>query len=246
MPSPRSLALLQLRHLDSASPDFHGQLYNVLYGEEYNQYVPILQGDDLVWLAEYLDKVRRCISPPHSLLKPVQALDCLDPSGPAFRKCLRELRSRCGAGGILPTSYMLPPHRINVGSEPFASGGHCDVYEGTLDGSRICIKRIRVYTHLGPQKTARVRCRRRRFPRSPSLTEPTDLLSRGHNVETFEAPKHPIPTRCHYDSLPIHFELDAWRRPVGIHREEPQCGSTQTGRCPSYRDYPLLTPLSAI
>ena len=217
--------MLQLRHLDRSSPDFHDQLYNVLYGEEYSQYVPILQGDDLVWLADFLDKVRRCISPPRSLLKPAQALDCLDPSGPIFRKCLRELRSRCGAAGVLPTSYTLPPHRLNVGSDPFASEGYGDVYEGTLDGSRVYIKRMRVYPD-GPQKAARVRCRRRRFPCSQLLTEPTDLLSPGHNVETLDAPKRPTPIGRHCGSLPAHFELDVWRRPTRIHQEEPQCGST--------------------
>ena len=217
MPSPSSLALLQFRHLDRSSPDFGDQLCNVLYGSEYEQYGPNIQGDDLVWLVNYLDEVRCRVSPPHSLLKPAQALDCLDPSGPAFRKCLRELRSRCGAGGILPISYILLPHRINVGSEPFASGGFGDVYKGTLDGSMVCIKRIRVYTPDGPQKAARVRCRRRRFPCSQLLTEPTDLLSRGRDVEALETPKYPIPTGCHYHSLAARFELDVRRRPARIH-----------------------------
>ena len=111
-----------------------------------------------MWLVDYLDKVLRRVTFPNSPLKPVQALDVLDPSSPAFRKCLRELRNRCGAGGILPTSYTLSPHLLNVGSEPFASGGRGDVYEGTLDGSRVCIKRVKVYTQGDPQKAARVRC----------------------------------------------------------------------------------------
>ena len=66
MPSPRSLALLQLRHLDKCSPEFHDQLCNVLYGEEYIKRVPDLQGDDLVWLVDYLDKVRHRITFPYS------------------------------------------------------------------------------------------------------------------------------------------------------------------------------------
>ena len=217
MPSPSSLALLQFRHLDRSSPDFGDQLCDVLYGSEYNQYALNIQGDDFMWLVNYLDEVRCRVSPPHSLLKPAQALDCLDPSGPAFRKCLRELRSRCGTGGILPASYILPSRRLNVGSEPFAAGAYGDVYEGTLDGSRVCIKRIRMYNPDGPQKAARVRCRRRRFPCSQLLTEPTDLLSRGRDVEALETPKYPIPTGCHYDFLPARFELDARRRPARIH-----------------------------
>ena len=217
MPSPSSLALLQFRHLDRSSPDFDDQLRNVLYGSEYNQYAPNIQGDDLAWLVNYLDEVCCRVSTPHSLLKSAQALDCLDPSSPAFRKCLRELRSRCGAGGILPISYILPAHRINVGSEPFAFGSFGDVYKGTLDGSMVCIKRIRVYPREGPKKAAKVRCRCRRFPRSPSLMEPTVLLSRGRDVEALETPKYPIPTGCHYHSLPARFELDVRWRPARIH-----------------------------
>ena len=56
-----------------------------------------------------------------------------------------ELRSICGTGATLPTSYTIPSHRLDVDSEPFASGGFGDVYHGTLDGSNICIKRVRVY-----------------------------------------------------------------------------------------------------
>ena len=54
---PSSPALQQLHHLNRSSPNFHHQLCNVLYGGEYSQCVPNLQGDDLVWLVDYLDKV---------------------------------------------------------------------------------------------------------------------------------------------------------------------------------------------
>ena len=97
--SPSPPALQQLRHLNRSPPGFHGQLSKVLHGEEYKQCVPDLEGDDLVWLVDYLDKVRRRISSPYSPLKSAQALDCLDPSTAASRKCLRELRTICGARG---------------------------------------------------------------------------------------------------------------------------------------------------
>ena len=104
------------------------------------------------------------------------------------------------------------------------------MHEGTLDGSKVCIKRVKVYTQDGPQKAARVRHRCRRFPRPLSLTKPTDLLSRGHNVETLDTSEHRTPTRCHYHPLSAHFDLDVWRGPARIHREEPQRRSTQTRR----------------
>ncbi|KAF9643194.1 hypothetical protein BDM02DRAFT_3151818 [Thelephora ganbajun] len=141
MASPSSPALQRLHHLDASSPNFHDKLHNVLYGEEYANCVPNLKVDDLVWLVEYLDK----------------ALDGLDPSAVAFRKCLRELRSVCGANAILPTSYMLLTDLVNIDSIPFASGAYGDVYHGTLNSSRVCIKRIRVY-HLGHERATKAFC----------------------------------------------------------------------------------------
>jgi len=67
---PSSHPVLQRLHcLDRSSADFHDQVCNVLYGEEYKNCVPNFQGDDLVWLAEYLDKVRSHIALPHLPLK---------------------------------------------------------------------------------------------------------------------------------------------------------------------------------
>ena len=59
MSLPSSPVLKQLHRLDRSSPDFHDQLCNVFYGSEYTQYTQSLQEDDLMWLVDYLDKVRR-------------------------------------------------------------------------------------------------------------------------------------------------------------------------------------------
>ena len=61
--------LQQLHRLDRFSSGFHDQVSNVLYGEEYKQCMPNLQGDDLVWLVDYLDNVRHHVSLLHSPLK---------------------------------------------------------------------------------------------------------------------------------------------------------------------------------
>ena len=57
---------------------------------------------------------------------------------------------------MLPSSYTLSSDLINIDPEPFASGGCGDVYHGTLGGSRVCIKRVRVYTNDDPQQAAKV------------------------------------------------------------------------------------------
>ena len=52
---------------------------------------------------------------------------------------------------------MLSSNVLNIGPNPFIAGGYGDVYEGTLNGSKVCIKRMRVYTRDDPQRAAKVR-----------------------------------------------------------------------------------------
>ena len=49
--------LQPLRDLDRTSPQFDEQLVNFLRGNEYQTIFPTLQGDNLTWLVEYLDRV---------------------------------------------------------------------------------------------------------------------------------------------------------------------------------------------
>ena len=49
--------LQQLHNLDRASPQFHKQISDFLRGKEYRNAVPSLQGEDLMWVVEYLDSV---------------------------------------------------------------------------------------------------------------------------------------------------------------------------------------------
>ena len=71
MSPPISPTLQRLNSLERSSPDFHDQLRSVLYGKDYVQCVPSLQGDDLAWLVNYLDEVRRRVVLLHSPLKSV-------------------------------------------------------------------------------------------------------------------------------------------------------------------------------
>lgn len=126
----------QLLRLNKSSSKFHDRVSNILYGQEYQQWVQGIEGDDVVALVDYLDS----------------ALDTLDPTSSGFRKCLRELRHICGTRMILPLSYTLSSRVLHIGRQPVASGGSGDVYEGTLDNIRVCVKRVRVYSRDGPQK----------------------------------------------------------------------------------------------
>ena len=233
-PSLSAFKLQQLYGLNRFSPDFHGQLCDILNRKEFVQCVPELQDHEVIRLIDYLDKVRRRIALPQSLLMPAQIVDGLDPSSDASRKCLRELRSICGDRAILPTSHTFPSDHLEVDSGPFAQGGFGDVHHGTLNGSKVCVKRMRMYVQGRPGETAKVRCWRRRSPYPPSLTKPTDVLSRGRSVETLDAPKHLTPPGCHSHSPTARFKLDVWWGPAGIPQEAPQCGPSWTCRCPSF------------
>ena len=47
----------QLRRLDVSSPKFRDHVRKMFYGEEYKRWMLGVQGDDLLGLVEYLDKV---------------------------------------------------------------------------------------------------------------------------------------------------------------------------------------------
>ena len=56
----------------------------------------------------------------------------------------------------LPTSYTLSSN-LTIEPGPFDAGGFGDVYQGTLDGSPVCIKRVRVYSNQDKKKITKVR-----------------------------------------------------------------------------------------
>ena len=58
----------------------------------------------------------------------------------------------------MPSSHILKTHL-----QPFACGGFGDVYHGTLNGEKVCIKHIRVYTEDMSGKAIKVRHLRRYY-----------------------------------------------------------------------------------
>lgn len=142
MDPPIDAVLQHICRLDRSSPDFGDELDKILHGEEYEGCRRDLEKGDLMWFIDYLDKV----------------LDSLDPFCPASRKCLRELRSICSTHVILPTSYSVSPDLLNIEPWPFAYGGFGDVFDGTLDGSPVCVKRLRVSSRGTPPKVITMFC----------------------------------------------------------------------------------------
>ena len=66
MAMPSSPALQKLYLLDASSHDFHKNLSSIISGEEYARCEKGLEPDDLQWLVDYLDEVRRRIILPNS------------------------------------------------------------------------------------------------------------------------------------------------------------------------------------
>lgn len=58
MISPNLNPLERLLRLNRSTSDFHDQISNILYGEEYKQWVPGINGGDVVKLVDCLDRVR--------------------------------------------------------------------------------------------------------------------------------------------------------------------------------------------
>ncbi|KAF9642811.1 kinase-like protein [Thelephora ganbajun] len=117
--------LQQLRDFDRASPQFHEQLSNFLRGNDYRNAFPKLQSGNLAWLIEYLDSVVVGVSNPASVLS---------------QESLHELRRICGVKGVLPKSCTLSESLLGC------------VYEGTFGGSRVRIRRVRVYPGGDPHE----------------------------------------------------------------------------------------------
>ena len=226
-----SRLLQELYALDRLSPEFHDNLSNILYGEAYKKCTPRLRDKDLVLLVDCLDKVRCRVPPFRSPLKLSQALDALDPANPGFRKCLRELRHLCGIRTVLPTSYIVSPSRLIIGGQPAASGGSGDIYQGTLDGEDVCVKRVRVYSKDGPKQATKVRHRRHFSPYRLLLTRHTDSLPGSCGVETLGTPKHRFPPRYYPQTSPTHIRVDVWRGSDGIHQAKPRRQPAWSCRC---------------
>lgn len=124
--------------------------------------------------------MRRSIAFSRSPLKPAQALDSLDRSSSASRKRIRKPRNICGSHTILPTSYSISSHLLNVGSHSFPSGGFGKMHHGTLVDTTVCVKRLPASIWGISLEATKVRYRPHLFPYPIRClrADPTDVLPR--------------------------------------------------------------------
>ena len=122
---------------------------------------------------------------------------------------------------VLPISYTLSSSLLKTDRQPLASGSSGDIYEGTLNGSKVCVKRVRIYTKEGPEKATKVQYRHHLFPYPQVLTRLTDPVPGGCGVETLDTPKHRPSPRYDFRSSPARLRMDFRWGSDGAHQEVP-------------------------
>jgi len=141
-----SQVLQHLYSLDISSPNLSRYLYCLIQRDEEEQYLSNLQGLELGRLVDFLDEVRT----PPSAVRPVterilQALGAIPTTDDVFRQCLHKLHTICGHHMTLPSSHNVSGDLARVGDYPISTdGGTADVWEGTHNGRKVCIKCPRV------------------------------------------------------------------------------------------------------
>ena len=135
-----------LYSLDTASPGFLRHLYCLIHHDEEEQYLSGLQGSEITQLVDFLDVVRAL--PP--AFRPfteriLQTLSAIPTADDVFRQCLHKLQTICGHHITLPSSHNMFGDLARVGDYPISvNGGSADVWEGTHNGRKVCIKCPRV------------------------------------------------------------------------------------------------------
>ena len=141
-----SQVLQYLYSLDTSSPNLSRSLYCLIQRDEQDQYLSSLRGSELDRLVDFLDEVRAFCS----IFRPVterilQALNAVPAADDVFRQCLHKLHTICGHHMTLPSSHNVSGDLARVGDYPISvDGGTADVWEGTYDGRKVCIKCPRV------------------------------------------------------------------------------------------------------
>ena len=143
---------------------------------------------------------------------------------------------------------MILSHLLTINPRPFDSGGFGEVYRGTLNGSPVCVKRLRVAPEEDLAVATQVRFQHRHSPYAWSRINFKDVLQRSCNVEGVETPEYPTTPGCYRFSTPARVCPYACWEPAEIYRTKSGCESNWTCRCRSgytFYDRSILTPVTS-
>ena len=117
---------------------------------------------------------------------------------------------------MLPQSHVLPTSHLNVYERPIAARGPYDVYEASLDGAKVWVKRLRIYSTAGVGDVTRV-CLRDFHLHSFVSHQPVGFLPGSYYMETSVPSKHCPPPGRYSLALPIRVGLGLGWRVAGLH-----------------------------
>ena len=131
---------------DRTSPNFGDQLNKTLHGREYERCVQDLQRDNLIWLIDYLDDVSLPVSYFLTHRSSRHKLSIVSTLPVPLPGSVYANSGTYAGHTMLPTSHVISADLLTVDSQPFTSGGFCEMHCGTLSGSAVCVKRLPVYS----------------------------------------------------------------------------------------------------
>ena len=137
----------------------------------------------------------------------------------------------------IPTSHVLPISELKINRDPIASGGFSDVFRGRFRGREVCVKRLRVSSTGGPEKVKKGHITPlsivRRF-----LMIPTDVISRGRDMETVKTRQRRPVYRCNFRPPPDCIGMDVGRGSDCSHKVEPAHEQDLPCKYSPYPPYP--------
>ena len=187
IPTPKILK--HLYSLDNSSPDFSRYLYCLIKTDKEEEYLSGLQGSELTRLVDFLDKVRSLL-PASSwpTKRSSQVLDVAPISEDIRRQCLHKLQAICGLRATLPSSYTISGDLAKDGDDPVSSGGFSDIWEGTYNGTNVCIKHLKV---TKKNRGAVEKVNTRNWKDFSLLKEPIDTQAFCREAVIWKRLKHP-------------------------------------------------------
>ena len=143
MATPQILQLLY--SFNTFCPEFSRCLDRLIQSDGEEHYLSNLQGSDMTRLVDFLDRVRAFLFAFFQFTKQIlQALGTIPVTEDISRRCLHKLQAICSDSRILPSSYVISGGLVRVGDYPIASTNLSDVWEGTHNTTKVCIKNARI------------------------------------------------------------------------------------------------------
>ena len=163
----------------------------------------------------------------------LQVLEVIPVTEDISGRCLRELQAICSHHGILPSSHIISGGLIRVGDYPVTSGGFSDVWEGTHNSIKVCIKCPKITT-MNRQDIERVgNCRWHTVSDLLMYTcRCIDVLQGSSRMEKVETSEYRSLYRRYTGSFAICVRVDAKRRLKEVPWQQSRCESHRSGESP--------------